>query len=74
MAITIIFGLGFASLLTLVLPVMYSLVFNIKATAIEVSHLTNNTQLFSSAIDPKRFPRGQSVTRGWLVILIRVPP
>ncbi|MGE6380798.1 efflux RND transporter permease subunit [Shewanella baltica] len=35
MAITIIFGLGFASLLTLiVLPVMYSLVFNIKATAI----------------------------------------
>ena len=31
MAITIIFGLGFASLLTLiVLPVMYSLVFNIK--------------------------------------------
>jgi multidrug efflux pump subunit AcrB len=34
MAITIIFGLGFASLLTLiVLPVMYSLVFNIKATA-----------------------------------------
>jgi multidrug efflux pump subunit AcrB len=33
MAITIIFGLGFASLLTLiVLPVMYSLVFNIKAT------------------------------------------
>ncbi|MCL1090110.1 efflux RND transporter permease subunit [Shewanella profunda] len=32
MAITIIFGLGFASLLTLiVLPVMYSLAFNIKA-------------------------------------------
>ena len=33
MAITIIFGLGFASLLTLVvLPVMYSLVFNLKVT------------------------------------------
>jgi multidrug efflux pump subunit AcrB len=33
MAITIIFGLGFASLLTLVvLPVMYSLVFNLNVT------------------------------------------
>jgi len=36
MAITIIFGLGFASLLTLiVLPVMYSLAFNIKAISID---------------------------------------
>lgn len=35
MAITIIFGLGFASLLTLiVLPVMYSLAFNIKPNAV----------------------------------------
>jgi multidrug efflux pump subunit AcrB len=35
MAITIIFGLGFASVLTLiVLPVMYSLAFNIKPTLI----------------------------------------
>jgi multidrug efflux pump subunit AcrB len=39
MAITIIFGLGFASLLTLVvLPVMYSLLFNIRFDKQDIPH------------------------------------